>query len=91
MSCSSQTLSMNGHVDVIDQLNKNLKNAKDFAKFHGDELIGDKQTALSGWLTDIRDVFTFKNARSIGAVAWKLATRKGLDVRHETTNFAKPR
>ena len=55
--------------------------AKDYqAEFHGDELLGDKQVVPTGTLLDIRDVFTWGNAKQIWEVLSKMVTGQGLDV-----------
>ena len=64
----------------MDDLNTKLRTAGYEAKFHGDELLADKQNVMTGMLTDMRDVLTFKNAKDIGAVGWNMLRGKGLDV-----------
>lgn len=67
---------------MVEELNRELgAAAKDYqAEFHGDELLGDKQTVPTGTLLDIRDVFTWGNARQIREVLSKMVTGQGLDV-----------
>ena len=72
---------LDGGIDTaFESLNARLKNAEYVAKFHGDELLADKQTVHTGTLTDIRDVLTFKNLGNILKVATNSLTGKGLDV-----------
>ena len=78
---------MNGNVVCNDEVqvameawNKKLKEAKYIAKFHGDELLADQHRVLTGPIPDLRAVFTFKNAKQIWIVAWKMLKGQGLDV-----------
>lgn len=90
MSTESQRPFVNGHVSgstpqvgkAVDELNSELKAAaKDYQiKFHGDVLLGDKEILPTGTLLDIRDVFTWSNAKQIWEVLSKMITGQGLDV-----------
>ena len=90
MSFDSQTPLVNGHTNgrtinsgkTVKDLNSELDiAAKNYqSEFHGDELLGDKQTLPTGTLLDIRDVFTWGNAKEIWVVLSKWATGQGLDV-----------
>ena len=91
MSFESQVPLVNGHTNgrtikpgkTMKELNGELEiAAKNYhPEFHGDELLGDKQILPTGTLLDIRDVFTWDNARQIWMVLSKLVTGQGLDVR----------
>ncbi len=80
----------NGHTNgpavmsgkTVEELNSELgAAAKDYqTAFHGDELLGDKQILPTGTLLDIRDVFTWGNAKQIWEVLSKMITGQGLDV-----------
>ena len=50
------------------------------AAFHGDDLLGDKQNALTGTLLDIRNIFVWRNTTQICRVVSKWFTGQGLDV-----------
>lgn len=94
MSSESQRPFVNGHTNghangrsvklgkTVEELNSELGvAANDYqAEFHGDELLGDKQIAPTGTLLDIRDVFTWGNARQIWEVLAKKIAGQGLDV-----------
>jgi hypothetical protein len=87
MSSDTQRPLVDGHAVgesepqvASDDWNAELKKAEYVAKFHGDELLADKQNVVTGLLNDIRNVFTFRNAKEIGTVGWKAFTGKGLDV-----------
>ena len=90
MSTESQRPFVNGHASgstaklgkTVDEFNSELEAAaKDYqTKFHGDELLGDKQVLPTGTLLDIRDVFTWSNAKQIWEVLAKMITGQGLDV-----------
>lgn len=94
MSLESQRPFVNGHTNglangrtvksgkTVEEWNSELgAAAKDYqAKFHGDELLGDKQVVPTGTLLDIRDVFTWGNAKQILEVLSKMVTGQGLDV-----------
>lgn len=87
MSSDTQRPLVNGHAvgeskaqAAMDDWNAKLKTAEYVAKFHGDELLADKQNVMTGTLNDIRKVLTLRNAKEIGTVGWKMATGKGLDV-----------
>ena len=90
MSTESQRPFVNGHASgstakvgkAVDEFNSELEAAaKDYqVKFHGDELLGDKQVLPTGTLLDIRDVFTWSNAKQIWEVLSKMITGQGLDV-----------
>ena len=83
--------STNGHAKgsavesekTVEALNSDLEAAaKNYqAKFHGDELLGDKQVVLTGTLLDIQNVFVWRNAKQMWTVLSKLVTGQGLDVR----------
>ncbi|KAF6236436.1 hypothetical protein HO173_005217 [Letharia columbiana] len=93
MSSESQRPLVNGHISghangrtiklgkMVEELNMELgAAAKDYqAEFHGDELLGDRQTVPTGTLLDVRDVFTWGNARQIREVLSKMVTGQGLD------------
>ena len=64
----------------MDALNAKLKESEYVAKFHGDDLLADKQTVMTGLWDDLRSVFTQKNASSIGTVAWDKLTGKEVEV-----------
>ena len=71
--------------DIFVKLNENLQKATDNAEsheFHGDDLIADKETKLTGKWNDVANVFTYKNAKQLGTVAWKKLSLQGLDVCH---------
>lgn len=80
----------NGHANgrtvksgkTVEELNSELgAAAKNYQpEFHGDELLGDKQIVPTGTLLDIRDVFTWGNAKQIWEVLSKMVTGHGLDV-----------
>ena len=90
MSFESQLPLVNGHTNgrtiksgrTVKELNNELEiAAKNYQpEFHGDELLGDKQTLPTGTLLDIRDVFTWGNAKQIWMVLSKLVAGQGLDV-----------
>ena len=90
MSTESQRPLVNGHPSgstaklgkAVDEFNSELEAAAtDYQnKFHGDELLGDKQILPTGTLLDIRDVFTWSNAKQIWEVLSKMITGQGLDV-----------
>ena len=94
MSVQSQRPLVNGHTNglangrpvrlgkTVEELNSELKAAaQDYqAEFHGDELLADKQIATTGTLLDIRDVFTWGNAKQIWEVLSKMVAGQGLDV-----------
>lgn len=94
MSSESQRPFVNGHTNghangrsvklgkTVEELNSELGvAANDYrAEFHGDELLGDKQIAPTGTLLDIRDVFTWGNARQIWEVLFKKIAGQGLDM-----------
>ena len=90
MSTESQRPLINGNASgstakvgkAVDDFNSELEAAaKDYqSKFHGDELLGDKQVLPTGTMLDIRDVFTWSNAKQIWEVLSKLMTGQGLDV-----------
>lgn len=94
MSSESRRHLVNGHTNghangrtaelgkTVEELNSELgAAAKDYqAEFHGDELLGDKQIVPTGTLLDIRDVFTWGNARQIWEVLSKKIAGQGLDV-----------
>ena len=90
MSTESQVSLVNGHTNsrtinsgrAVKDLNSELEiAAKNYRpEFHGDELLGDKQTLPTGTLLDIRDVFTWGNAKQIWEVLSKMVAGQGLDV-----------
>ena len=94
MSSESQRPLVNGHTNghtngpavrsgkTVEELNNELgAAAKDYqTAFHGDELLGDKKIVPTGTLLDIRDVFTWGNAKQIWEVLSKMITGQGLDV-----------
>ncbi|KAL8813523.1 MAG: hypothetical protein Q9200_000197 [Gallowayella weberi] len=64
----------------MDQWDKSLKLAQGMEIFHGDELLADKRTSLTGIWYDLWKVLTPSNAPEIAKVATKLMFGKGLDV-----------
>lgn len=86
---SHHGLMSNGHAvassksrKTVEDSNAELKCAvaRDNSRFHGDELLADKRTKVTGLFKDVRDVLTWKNASDIGQLAWKGVTGQGLDV-----------
>ena len=75
MSSESQRTLVNGHANAhtiksrknVEELNCELgAAAKDYrAEFHGVELLGDKQIVSTGTFFEIRNVFTWGNAKQI--------------------------
>ena len=68
-----------GHKSM-EQLSDDLRRAGYEGRFHGDELLADKERVSTGLWTDIRDIVTLKNLKSIEAVGSKLLRGGGLDV-----------
>lgn len=66
--------------DPMDRWDKSLKSAQGVAEFHGDQLLADKQTKLTGILSDLWKVLTPRNAPEVATVAFKMLSGKGLDV-----------
>ncbi|KAL8706501.1 MAG: hypothetical protein Q9201_000433 [Fulgogasparrea decipioides] len=70
----------------IDEWNKSLKAAQSDAKlrqtaeFHGDKLLADKQTKLTGLLSDMRKVLNLQNAPQVLKIAVKGLSGQGLDI-----------
>ncbi|KAI9723451.1 MAG: hypothetical protein M1828_004181 [Chrysothrix sp. TS-e1954] len=90
MSIDSSTPMMNGHrvkgsqaapdfTTLNGQLN-DVKVSSSMAKFHGDELLADQTTPLSGIFADVRDVLTLKGAANIAVMGTKALLRQGTDV-----------
>ncbi|KAF4445770.1 heme peroxidase [Fusarium austroafricanum] len=63
----------------IQELNKQLKEAKYLSGFHGDALIGDKFRPGVKWWTDLRSILTFKNIPAIKTVLIKYIQTRSLD------------
>ncbi|KAM0355122.1 hypothetical protein ACHAPU_000982 [Fusarium lateritium] len=90
MSSSTQSL-VNGHANgsahadssqwetEIQELNKQLSEAKYLSGFHGDALIGDKFRPGVKWWTDLRSILTFQNASAIKTVLVHYIKTKTLD------------
>ena len=72
---------------TLDKLDESLKATKSpaemqkNAEFHGDKLLADKQTKLTGILSDLWKVLTPQNAPEVLKVAIKALSGQGLDVR----------
>ena len=72
---------------TMEKLDESLKATKSpaeiqkMAEFHGDTLLADKQTKLTGILSDLWKVLTPQNAPSVITVAIKALSGQGLDVR----------
>ena len=89
MSFDSTRPLTNGHVVGgekvdMDGLNNALLHAVKNSEndtFHGDQLLGHKESSHSGLLSDLGKVLTWKNKSEVGTVALKLAKFDGLDVR----------
>ncbi|KAL8992733.1 MAG: hypothetical protein Q9169_006885, partial [Polycauliona sp. 2 TL-2023] len=78
---------MNGHTnkngppkDLMEQWDKSLRNAQAVAEFHGDSLLTDKQTKLTGIWYDLWKVLSPRNAPEITKIATKMLLGRGLDV-----------
>ncbi|KAL8697068.1 MAG: hypothetical protein Q9224_002486 [Gallowayella concinna] len=87
MSFDSVWPLMNGHPtgkgqpkDPMHEWDKSLRLAHGMENFHGNELLADKQTRLSGIWYDLWKVLSPSNAPEIAKVATKLMFGKGLDV-----------
>ena len=72
---------------TMEKLDESLKATKSpaemqkTAEFHGDMLLGDKKTKLTGILSDLWKVLTPQNAPEVFKVAIKALSGQGLDVR----------
>ncbi|KAL8693454.1 MAG: hypothetical protein Q9218_001725 [Villophora microphyllina] len=74
-------------MEKFSVLNDRLKPAKDkngvevyrYGNFHGDTLLADKQTSLTGILLDLRKVLTLQNAPAVSKVILKKLAGKGVD------------
>lgn len=95
MSFDSTRPLTNGHVVGGEEVNmERLNNALYFAvkstennAFHGDQLLGYKESSHSGFWSDLGNVLTWKNKSEVAAVALKLAKLDGLDVRAPNANI----
>lgn len=69
--------------ESVEEWDTRLREAKNNGEFHGDKLIADKITDLSGLPSDLFKIFTLKNAPEIFKVAKKYFAGSGLDVSHQ--------
>ncbi|KAL8725978.1 MAG: hypothetical protein Q9166_007012 [cf. Caloplaca sp. 2 TL-2023] len=65
--------------DLVDQWDKSLKSAQGIAGFHGDSLLADEQTDLTGIWSDLWKILKPQNALEVAAVAYRMMSGKGLD------------
>ena len=67
--------------DQLQAWNDRLSKIQENPKFHGDELLADKQIKLTGIWNDLFRILTPKNAPEVVKVAIKGFSGGGLDVR----------
>lgn len=80
--------SMNGYAadnrkleKLMMEWNTDLRSIQKDPDFHGDRLLADKQSNLTGFLYDLWKVSSLQNAPQVAKIAIKGLSGKGLDVR----------